>query len=272
MRVVAFLVGRDESQFLPLVLQNLKAQTLRPSQIIFVDDASIDNSAEIAEVYGATVIKLKHRHPSYTGRPELAKIWNQALQSINYSLYDYMLQCGADVVLPLNYIEELVKRMEKDLRLVIASGVVHGEYTYRSHARGAGRMYKIWFWNQHIKKYPFVYSWESSPLYKALSLGFKVQSFPDLEMSALRATREYKIFYGYAMRELGYLPPYALGRCLLAIAKNHKIGLKMLYTYLTSPFRPYDKAISNYIKTYQINMIKKVISNPKILLKRWGKT
>lgn len=58
MKVVAFLAGRDESQSLPLVLQNFKAQTLRSSQIIFVDDASTDNSAEIAEAYGATVIKL----------------------------------------------------------------------------------------------------------------------------------------------------------------------------------------------------------------------
>jgi len=193
---------------------------------------------------------------------------NQALRRINCSYFQYMIQCGADVVLPLNYIEKLVKRMEQDPSLVIASGVVYGEPTHPSHARGAGRMIKTWFWHRYVKQYPLAYCWESYPLYKALSLGFKARSFPDLEMRALRDTTEYKSTYGYAMRELGYLPYYALARCSMALIKNPKTGVQMLHTYLTSPFKPFDKSIVNYIKTYQINRIKQVISNPSTLVRR----
>jgi len=262
------MVGRNEASFLPLVLQSLKAQTLQPREIIFVDDASVDDSAEIAESYGANVIRLTEQHPSYTGRPEFAKIWNHALRHIDCSRYDYMVQCGADIVLPLHYIETLVDRMERAPRLVFASGVIYGEPTYRTHARGAGRLIQTWFWHRFVREYPIAYCWESYPLYKALSLGYQVESFPDLEMHTLRKTKEYKSTYGYAMRELGYLPYYALARCMLAMAKNMKIGVRMLHSYLTSPFKPFDKEIAKYIKNYQTNMVGNLIKKPKTLVKR----
>jgi len=262
------MCGRDEEKFLPYVLSSLRRQTLPLDEIIFVDDASADDSAEIAEGYGANVIRLTKQHPSYAGLPELAKIWNQALRHVDTSHYEYMIQCGADVLLPPSYIEELVKRMENDPRLVVASGVVHGEPTYRTHARGAGRLIKTWFWHRYIRKYPIAYCWESYPLFKALSLGYRVESFPDLEMHALRKTREYKSAYGYAMRELGYLPYYAFARCILAMAKNTKTGVKMLYAYLTSPFRSFDQQVTDYIRSYQINMIRKLVRNPKTLVRK----
>ncbi len=54
----------------------------------------------------------------------------------------YVLLLGADHKLPPNYIKELVKRMEKNPRLVIAGGIIRGKPAMETLIRGSGRLVK----------------------------------------------------------------------------------------------------------------------------------
>lgn len=267
--IYVFMPARDEEEHLPACLNSLVNQTLKPSKILLINDASIDRTVEIAESYYINVINLTERHKSYSS-PErgwmLALVWNHAFPPPKNT--DYILQMGADVILPVDYIEKMVELMQQNSRLVIASGMIEGEKTLKSHVRGAGRLYKAWFWNRYIQQFPLTYCAESYPLFKALSLGFQVQSFPSVSMTTQRPTNFYKAKYGYAMRELGYFPPFALARCFLSFLMSRKTGILMFKTYLTSPFKPQYKTIQDYLRLNQIHKILHVKESLKIWISR----
>ena len=48
---------KDEEEFLPLLLESIKHQTMQPSEIIVADAQSTDRTREIAESYGAKVVE-----------------------------------------------------------------------------------------------------------------------------------------------------------------------------------------------------------------------
>lgn len=260
-KVYCFMPARNEEKTLPRCLESLKNQTLKIHKICIINDGSTDETKEIAKYYGCEVIDLPFHPESYTSHAET--IWKIA-EVLNYAFppppdCDYILQHSPDTILPPNYIEFLVNKMEKNPKLVIASGSVKGEKTLKSHVRGVGRLYKSWFWNRYIKKFPLgLFSYESYPLFKARSLGLEVRSFPDLMMITQRPTKAqlYLENQGYAMRELGYFPPYAIAHCLRVFLRNQKIGIKMLLSYLR-PFskRTVEKDVKNWIKLYQIHRI-----------------
>lgn len=269
MNVYVFLPARDEEKNLPACLDALVNQTLKPFKILVINDASIDRTREIADSYGIDVVNLTERHESYSS-PErgwmLAFVWNHAFPVPPTT--DYIMQTGADIILPLNYVEKLVGLMEQNKKLVIASGTIKNEHS--SSVRGVGRLYKAWFWNKYIVNFPLIYTTESYPLYKALSLGLHVQSFPELVMQSQRPTTLYEAKYGYGMRELGYFSLYALARCLLASLFSRKRGVMMLKTYLLAPFRLKDKAVSNYIRLHQARTIL-YEAQTNLYMKRWLK-
>lgn len=259
MKTVCTLYGMNEEKNLPITFKNLLRQDF--DYIFYIDDYSTDNSVKVAKEFNIETIRLRKKHESYVGKALLSKTVNHCIGAV-YSIPDvnYFMVTGCDILLEKDYMKEIVKRMEQDKKLVVCSGVVMGEYNLASSPRGAGRVYRFNFWDYYIKRFPLSYSWESYPIYKALSLGFKTVSFRDLFMYASRPTRDYKTGYGFAMRELGYLMPYALGRCLLSFIKNQKNGVSMLKNYLFSDLPIIDKDVSVWLKTYQIKtMIGRVI-------------
>lgn len=60
--------ARNEAQNLPTLLRSLAAQSIRPSEIIVVDDASIDCTAEIAQQNGARVIASQQLPEGWRGK------------------------------------------------------------------------------------------------------------------------------------------------------------------------------------------------------------
>jgi len=270
LKVIAYLPVRDEANNLSKVLESLQKQTFPFSKIILIDDASIDESLKIANKYKTTIIHLTERHPSYLAMPELATIYNKVFEYIDrYNIsYNYLMQHGADTILPLNYIEKIVEWMEQNPKLVIASGCTKSEYSVKTHARGSGRLYKAWFWDTYIKRFPVSHIWESYPLYKAQAMGLETRSFSSLEMETFRPTLLYKSLYGYAMRELGYIPIYALARCFKAFLWNSNVGIGMLSSYLRSSSNCYDSEIERFIRSYQTYHLRSLIRNPRTLLRR----
>lgn len=192
-KIFAYLPARNEEQHLANCLESLLHQTLKPT-ILVINDGSTDETEKIALNYKVNVITLPFHKESYLSNIHLAYKLATVVNHV-FPLpknIDYMMAIAPDIILPLDYIEKLVKLMEEDPKLVIASGVIKGEKCLRSHPRGAGRMFKTWFWNEHIHTYPENYTWESYPLYKAASLGLKTESFPNLIFKTTRPTKNYK--------------------------------------------------------------------------------
>jgi hypothetical protein len=79
-------------------------------------------------------------------------------------------------------------------------------------------------------------------------------------MFTLRPTKDFKIQYGQAMRELGYFPFYALARCFLAFLQNRKSGVNLFRAYLKKA-PVFDKNIQKYVRQYQIMRLKNVVKH-----------
>ncbi|MEA4889973.1 MAG: glycosyltransferase [Clostridiaceae bacterium] len=66
--VSVIIPARNEEKNLPLLLGDLSVQTWPPFEIICVDDASEDATAEIARAYGAKLIALHHKPGGWIGK------------------------------------------------------------------------------------------------------------------------------------------------------------------------------------------------------------
>jgi 4,4'-diaponeurosporenoate glycosyltransferase len=66
--VSVIIPARNEEQNLPLLLSDLRAQTLPIHEIICVDDASEDSTAQIAAASGAKLIRLVTKPEGWTGK------------------------------------------------------------------------------------------------------------------------------------------------------------------------------------------------------------
>lgn len=67
---VAIIVpARDEAAVLPLLLGDLSRQRMSPVELVVVDDASDDGTAEIAAATGATVVRTEGPPPGWAGKP-----------------------------------------------------------------------------------------------------------------------------------------------------------------------------------------------------------
>jgi len=232
-KVVAVVTARNEENYIEQTLMCLRKQTLPLSEIIVVNDGSTDETGEKAKNLGCLVVDLPFHSESYVGRPELAERLNIGLKLAREENPDYVLIVGADHPLPPDYVEQLVKRMELNQKLGVASGYIQGEPYVETHPRGSGRLVKASFWRRiNNMQYPVCWGWESWLCFKAMQLGFETKCFKELKTKVERATGLRKAGYlGKAMYALGYDWKYALGRCILTFLKSPKAGLSMFWNW-----------------------------------------
>lgn len=93
---------RNEEENIKLLLNDLMKQTVKPHQIIVVDDASSDNTYNVAKSFLVDVIKVKNKNPEYLG-----KSWAVETGS-KHATGDVLLFLDADVRLGKNAIKTLL--------------------------------------------------------------------------------------------------------------------------------------------------------------------
>lgn len=241
MRCGAVVVARNEERRIETCLNSLKNQSLRPF-IVVVDDGSRDATSAIASVYADSVINLRGHRESWVGLPELATVFNAGFGVLKKKGVEYVLISGADSVYPVNYAEEVIKRMERE-GSVLASGIAEGEVSRSLSPRGSGRAIDAkWFVSVGFK-YPENYGFEVYLVYKALSEGRKVTVFPDLKFKLSRGTglsANKSFLWGKGMKVLYYWWLYAFGRCIVAGIRNPASGIAMLRGFVSNGSMRYE--------------------------------
>lgn len=87
--------ARNEEENLPVLLNSLKKQNLKPLEILVVDNDSTDHTAEVAVHYGATVVHVpKSEEADWVGKS--AGCWYGAKKAKG----EYLLFLDADTFLP----------------------------------------------------------------------------------------------------------------------------------------------------------------------------
>ena len=98
--------ARNEEQTLPMLLADLQRQTVAAAEIICVDDASDDATAQIARAYGARLISLHDKPAGWIG-----KSW-ACQNGADAATGDVLLFLDADVRLGQNALSRLIQTYE----------------------------------------------------------------------------------------------------------------------------------------------------------------
>ena len=241
-KVGVIVPARNEEGYLGKTLEHLLNQTLKPEKIVVVDDGSLDKTAELAEKYGVSVIRLPTRPYDVVGMPQLAAVLNKGFEALTrIADIEYVIVVGADHILPEIYIENIILRMEEDKNLVMASGRLLGERSYSDMPTGSGRVYRLEFM-QRIGFFPLNYGWEDYPLFKAMAIGYTIRCFEGIvtwEQRPIKLSAKKLYYLGKGMRALGYDPFYFVGKCALMLLKTPKGALSMLRGYISSNVQKY---------------------------------
>lgn len=237
MKNAVVIPARNEEKYIEKTLSSITKQTVPPDQIIVVDDGSSDRTGEIASRYSDVVIRLPDRGYSVVSTPVLASVINHGLRKVDRDV-DYVSICSADNVLPEDFFEVILDRMEANPRLVVASGRAKGGPYSRHDPRGT-RVVDANFWRGvNGLVYPEVPGWETWLHYKAMQLGYEVRAFRDVVTQPQRSPMAKFVSIsraksrGEAMYALGYDWKYAVGRCVINSFRHPKTGLGMFLGWL----------------------------------------
>jgi len=222
-----------------------------------VNDGSVDDTARLASQYADLVVDLPRHDKSWTGRPELARVFNAGFEALKKLNIEFVLISGSDDIYPPDYLKELIGRM-RDERVVVSSGVVEGEATSGYFPRGGGRVIDAEWFRRVSFRYPENYGFEGYIIYKALSQGYKVKAYPDIKFKLSRMTQltNRKLFlWGKGMRAMNYNWWYAIGRALKMALERPSGGYQLLKGYFSEVH--YYEDIKDFVPGYQSKMILK---------------
>lgn len=236
MKYSVVVKARNEQENIKKTLLALKSQSVKPSQIIVVDDGSTDHTREIARKHADIVVSLPYHQSSFISRPELAAVINAGLEKVENDV-DYVVICDADHALEHEYVEAVIKRMKENPKVIVASGRIKGEPFNESWPRGSGRVVDADFWRKvNGLRYPVKWGWESWVCVKAVQLGYLSRCFYNVETEIQRHTRhdpEKMKLWGKEMYALGYDWRHVLGHCFLMSLHSPKAAVNMFYGWRT---------------------------------------
>ena len=108
------LLTYNGARYLPWLLNSLKAQTFKDWELLVLDNASNDNSADVVREYypSARIVLQKHNLGFARGHNLL----------INWSKSDYVLVLNQDIILAPDYLSKLISFMDKNPKVASCSG------------------------------------------------------------------------------------------------------------------------------------------------------
>ncbi|HJT84649.1 MAG TPA: glycosyltransferase family A protein [Nitrososphaeraceae archaeon] len=250
------LTCRNSEETIVSTLNSLNEQSVKPEYIIIIDDGSKDKTPNILKDF-----KLRSNNLHIITNPDMGynigrvvQNWNKAIRlakEFKLKAVDYHMISADDTIYEKDYCKKIIRCMDFDHSLVIASG----NYDNNNYAtpHGAGRLVRNSFFNLFYEFYPERMGYESVMFYYAIEHNFKYRIIKDATFVHTRKLGSNHNFYefGASMRTLGYHPILALGRCLIYFVSGQPIGrlgsLSMLYHYMT--YKPktegYDSIFDN---------------------------
>ena len=239
---------RNSENSIKSTLNSLINQSIKPEFIIVVDDGSTDKTNIVLKD-----IQVKNKHLYIITNPDLGynigrvvNNWNKALglaKKLNLKSTDYHMIAPDDAEYEEKYCEKIIRYMDSDPSIVIASG----NYDTNDYLipRGAGRLIRNSFFFSVYSCYPERMGYETIIFYSAIQNNLKYKVIPEARFVHTRALGSNHHFYefGASMRTLGYHPLFALGRFFKYFCSGKPIGrvgsIYMLYHYLS--YRPKER-------------------------------
>ena len=154
MEYYVIIPAHNEADFLSSTLESVVKQSLLPKKVIVVNDNSTDNTEKIIDRYSNnfSFILKRNRRSSEIHMPG-----SKVIQTFNYGLevlddeFDFIVKLDADIILPLDYFEQIAQIFTEHPKVGIAGGIAYeqdsgGEWKRnhpmnKDHVRGAFKSY-----------------------------------------------------------------------------------------------------------------------------------
>lgn len=109
---------RNEAVYLPITIESMVAQTVRPTVWVIVDDGSTDETPALVRAASAEhpwirLVSRKDRGTRAVGGG-VVEAFNDGLATLNLDDYAYVCKLDADLGLPERYFETVIEMMEAD--------------------------------------------------------------------------------------------------------------------------------------------------------------
>lgn len=251
MKYYVVIPAHNEESFIAKTLDSLVSQTILPSKVVVVDDHSIDATASIVLTYVERFpfINMVHQESNSAHLPgsKVIKAFNLGLNGLDEN-YDIIVKLDADLILPTDYFEKILKAFESDPKIGMAGGFAYieknGEWQLESladkdHIRGAFKAYRKECF-QDIGGLRTAMGWDTADELLAQYYGWKIHTDESLIVKHLKPTgANYNQQARYKQGESFYTLGYGFAITLVASAK---LAMK----------KKQPKLFLDYIKGYQM--------------------
>ena len=154
MKYYIIIPAYNEEAFMALTLQSLVEQTVLPTKIVVVNDNSTDTTPEIVADFAAkypfiTLVNKKSETIHLPGS-KVVQAFQEGEKHIDDN-YEIIVKLDADLILPKNYFETIIKHFQSDEQIGMVGGFCYikknedwilENLTDKDHIRGALKAYR----------------------------------------------------------------------------------------------------------------------------------
>lgn len=197
-RYVIVMPCRDEDRFLAQTIECVVRQTVRPEELVIVDDGSTDKTGAIADAAAAAHSWIQVVHRINRGVRKVGggviEAFYEGFNTLRTRNYDFLCKMDADITIPDDYFENIMRKMDEDPQLGSASGKVFNtmrgedklfeERIIDEQVSGAAKFYRRQCF-EDIGGLVQEVMWDGIDFHRARMFGWKTRSFRDPELRIL---------------------------------------------------------------------------------------
>ena len=246
MKVCIIIPVFNEQDFIKKSVESLIDQTIKPTEVIYVNDNSTDNSKNIiknliAKCEWIRVIDHKSFQEHVPGS-KVIEAFNFGLKNLE-TQFDIICKFDGDIILPKNYIEKIIEIFNEKDKVGIAGGNLYvqknGKWIYeniaaKTHVRGPIKAYRAECFND-INALKSSIGWDTVDVLLAQKKGWLIYTDKNLIVKHLKPTGQkyslhskilqgeslYKMRFGFILSILSLLKSslnnYSLSRLFFGL-------------------------------------------------------
>ena len=246
MKVCVIIPVFNEQDFIKKSVESLIDQTIKPAEVIYVNDNSTDNSKNIIKnLIGKFEWIRVIDHNSFQEHVPGSKV----IEAFNFGLknletqFDIICKFDGDIILPKNYIEKIIEIFNEKEKVGIAGGNLYvqknGKWIYeniaaKTHVRGPIKAYRAECFND-INALKSSIGWDTVDVLLAQKKGWLIYTDKNLIVKHLKPTGQkyslhskilqgeslYKMRFGFILSILSLLKSslnnYSLSRLFFGL-------------------------------------------------------
>ena len=278
MEYIIITPAKNEEAFIEHTLESVLSQTVKPKKWVIVDDGSTDNTAAIVRRYLSNynylqLINHNSTKEERSGGSKVVRAFYIGYDCIGDDRFDFIVKLDADVTLPTNYFEEVIKCFEAFPKIglcggyckILENGTYIKEYYSEHHVRGAFKAYRKECF-QDIGGLKHIWHWDGIDESAVRFNGWEVKVLPLPVIHHRPTSKEYNLLrHSFKTGHEMYKERVALFSliitCLLKVSQKPAIVGSMLYVFgylvawLNREDKVIDKDLGDYIKKVTYNQV-----------------